>query len=565
MSRSMLAMLVVVALGGSGFAQPQSVGLGLYVSNRAWAPDGDPWSIGQYTIADGLHVVDGTPRYLQEVELKAKIAVAAGAPDQMVMALATSTSDFGQLDWRGLEQVPANESGDHWAPDAATGVGYRHIVYFRGAQWMTLPSAIVVLPVDDLGRPQIGCGHAPQDFDDAVGISQECAASPSLYSPLVGFAGPSTPWLPNIDDWGLRMPAARVVAHGCPSVGDCSGATWYAEAAFAAKDALHPDRRAVLISPTATAVLIYWTADPQHVRRVPLIHDAPSTNYGFGFKIAADVLNPPARGYFLPGEAVQMRVSYFDSAGNRLFPAGSLPSYGDGMHGTPASAGLRYLIFTDDIERGWWGDWHQHDHTIAFGGPVDRMQQLGTVPITFGTLFLPQIPTADLANDGWNGFVQILPQTWIAFPCLSGETTACNAPASDTFSWTVPAEAQPGTWVATVKARREWEGEPRQAATAVNVQVGTPSPTQYAVQVHGCERCHTGQLAINLIHHGFTSPGAHCKLCHTDDYQVIGIYDAALDYRAHDHALYPFFKSMGGDINDCLSCHDVMPTSPLRF
>jgi hypothetical protein len=536
MRHSMVLFALLGFIARPGRADP--VGLGLYFANGVYSPALDS------TAPQTLDVVDGPSRYLQEIDIVSKLPT---TPADGLSPIMTG-GDFAALDWRGVAPV-AGPDGEDWRL-MADGFHWMHSVYYRDAQWMSGPSAIAVLPVDGGGVP--------------VGL------------PLVGLAGLDALWL-QLDDFFERRFVARVVTQNCRAWGDCTndGVASYAEALVHLRGALHPSERAVPIPPSATALKLIWTADLLHPRTAALAHDAAPAGYGYGFGGSLNVKNPPSRGYYLPGETATFQVTWTDGGGRRLFPDGTLPSYGAMAANLPSAAGIQYLNFADDPILYWAHKNTQSDMTISLIGPVDQVNQTAIHPITPFNLFDPQIVEGTVAENGYDALVQILPPTTLVFGCFLGDVQACVTPASDQFSFTIPNDALPGTYSVQVKGRRLFAGEPLQAALPVSVQVATATPTQFSAKTGNCESCHSGRAAIPVVGHGFpgNGTGAPCYACHTGTVYTANSYngyyfepDAGLDQRLHRiHYLSRRYTSAGGDLQNCGSCHLTPPSGPLRF
>src|SRR5204863_4049671 len=102
-----------------------------------------------------------------------------------------------------------------------------------------------------------------------------------------------------------------IVRH-CANIYDLTGAdSFNVQGLVQWRDALHAESRTGPIPPGTTQLRLFWSADPQADRRVAINHAAPSAfAYGYGFQPQLEVLNLPARGHFLPGEAVNIRVAF---------------------------------------------------------------------------------------------------------------------------------------------------------------------------------------------------------------------------------------------------------------
>lgn len=514
--------LVVTTLASVAYADP--VGLGIYVSNGTYSKglDGSV-APSQLRILD-----DGRPRYLSEFDVASKV------PTTEVTGITPlkTTGPFGQLDWTGVHQVPCHPDGtmDDWRLEIDD-TTWMHSTCYKGAAWMERSAALAAQPRDANGH---NVGQA-----------------------LVGIAGSDDDFV-SVDSWWERRFVARVVSHNCAAVGDCSTASaTYAEALIQVRGNLNPNLYATTISPNASSLTltVFTCSGSVQLAQVPIYHDSPNaTPYGYGFKTSLVRVTPyPAAGFFSPGDSVSFQVTYTDGAGHRFFAPGTLPSYGAGaLFDLPSAAGVRYLTYVDDPVLYWAHKNTQSDMAFTVAGPIDRMNSVGTTPITISEAGSSQIPEATPAADGYSAFVQIFPPTSLVFPCLFSGGTApeCNTPVGDTFTVTVPADALPGTWTAQIKARRVWEGEPVQAAASTRFQVGQATTTSYSPKMSGCLDCHSGRTSLAVVGHGF-DVGNHekpeCLSCHTKGYDAWFENDAGFDKRmSFVHLLSSHFFSMGG-------------------
>jgi hypothetical protein len=514
--RFLTATIFLIA-ASSAAAAP--VGLGIYIADGVYSEALDANLPGQLAVVD-----DGRARFLSELD----VVQHAATTDVLGIAPVEAAGAFGQLDWAGIHQVPCHPDGglEDWRLEI-DGFHWMRSWCYGGARWMEAPAVLYLLPLNTAGRP----------VGSQIGVVTSAKSG---------------------DMWERRF-VARVVAHGCAYL-DCSAATsTTAEALLQARGNLFPAGAPINRNAVAFSVLMSSCGASVELARVPVHRDPPAA-VGYGLQAQLVRETPyPARGYFLPGEQVTLRVTYADVDGHRLHAAGSLPSYGASLFGDPAALGLRYLTFTDDPVLYWAHKNTQSDMTFTVAGPLDRMRSVGSTPITIAEAFLPQIPTATVAADGWSGAVQIFPPTYLVFPCLfslaSGTPAPeCFQPVTDAFTVTVPADAQPGTWLATVKARRVWEGEPVQAAASVKFQVGRVVPTGFTPRMSGCARCHVGQSSLAIVGHGFdvgNRERPECLSCHTSGYSAWFEPDAGFDKRmSFVHLLSPRFFAMGGTARD---------------
>lgn len=507
----------------------EPVGLGIYVSNGVYSKglDGDQ-APGQFHVLD-----DGAPRYIAEFDVATKLPTTPAAG----IAPLKTTGSFAGLDWTGAHQVPCHPDGtyDDWRYEIDN-FHWMHSTCYKGARWMKEYAFLTAVPLDAAGN--------------LVGL------------PLFGSAGLNLVFLD--DTWWERRFVSRVVTHNCQANGDCSNvdAYSYAEALLQVRGNQHPE----LASPIpagAASLALYALSGTRLVKlaTIPVYHDPvpPAGSYSYGLKTTLERVTPyPAAGYFSPGDNISFQVKYTDAAGTRFFPTGTLPSYGDALFDDPSAAGLRYLTYVDDPVLYWAHKNTQSDMTFTMAGPLDKMNTVGTTPLTIAEAGLQQIPEATPAVDGYSAFVQIFPPTSLVFPCLFslGGTLApeCFVPVTDVLTMTVPADAQPGTWTTQIKARRVWEGEPLQAGSSVRFQVGQRRVTAYTPKMHGCAKCHNGLKSIAIMGHGFPAVDSElpeCLSCHTKGYDAWFENDAGFDKRmSYVHLLSTRFFAMGGTAAD---------------
>lgn len=401
----------LVAAGAHQAETAEPVGLSLLFQNSSMAP---------------LTLVGAAPRYLREIDL---VATVPTATDQGIQPL-LDASELAALDWTGVEMVE-----EDWRP-AGDGTFIRQRFY-RKARWMERPSLFLVTPTDDAGRP----------------------VSPPLRA--------------HADDAFVRRFAARQTAFGCPAEGDCRGAAFVAQGLVQLRGPLNAGQRARPIPANATRLSLRWSEQPTADRTVPVAHAAPADfPYGYGFQPALEAIDPPANAsHYVPGETVRFRITFRDGAGRRLHSAGGLPTYGQFLRGEVPS-GLRYYNGFALFPTLYYALKHREGlMAVALLGPLDKLktpqttvglEQFGGAQATF----------ASPAADGFTSLFANIPPNPIVF---GGDPADDETPVSDVVPITIPADALPGTYVATLKARREWAGEALNRAVTREIKWG-PRP-----------------------------------------------------------------------------------------
>lgn len=483
----------------------QPVGLSLLFQNGAMPP---------------LTLVGDAPRYLQEIDLVATVPTSG---DQGIQPLLES-SELASLDWTGVEMVE-----EDWRP-AGDGTFIRQRFY-RNARWMEQPSLFLVTPTNDAGQP--------------VG------------PPLRASAGTDNR-LTDADDGFVRRFVVRQSAFGCPAQGDCTGATFVVQGLVQLRGALDAGQRARTIPAAATRLSLKWSEQPAVERAVQVTHAAPEGfPYGYGFQPSLEAVNPPANGsHYVPGETVSFRVTFRDGAGQRLHAAGHLPTYGQFLRGEVPS-GLRYYNGFALFPTLYYALKHREGlMAVSLLGPLDKLK---TPQSTAGLEEFggSQANFATPAADGFTSLFANVPPNPIVF---GGNPADDDTPVSDIVPITIPADALPGTYVAALKARREWGGEALNRAVTREIQVGTATPTPFVAKTGPCNTCHTGPSSLPNLLHGLADRRA-CFSCHS---ALAFEPDAAIDIRVHTvHDRSDRFKSLAS-ITNCGLCHLPPPSGPAR-
>jgi hypothetical protein len=483
--------------------QPAAVGLSLRFRNGQATP---------------LQLIGEAPRFLQEIDITERVT---SASDDGIAPLLASSA-FSALDWSGVAEVE-----QIWVP-SLDGTFTRER-YFRGARWMEESSQLQLVAVDAGGR--------------AAG------------APWVANAGRDDDFRRS-DDGFVRRFVARQLALGCASVGDCSGATFVSEGLVQFRDALDPRREARRVHPTAVALRLTWSELPSASYEVPVTlvsrEDAP---FDYGFQVDLEAVGAPVNGeHYVPGESVTLRVTFRDGAGQRLHPEGELPSYGEFFIGQVES-GLRYLDLQEQT-RLYYALKHRESNLFAMlSGPTDKLKTPTTVvdPLLF---FGPQVPFATTALDGFTAVGQTVPPAAIIFGGLA-DPSLWSLPVSDLLTFSIPADAEPGTYVAAVKARRDYAGEALNRGATLDLQIGS-APSSFTPKT-ACRNCHAEKrTGFDTILHGVGDRRA-CFGCHAS----LGVeFDNALDIRVH--TIHDRSDRFDGNVAECSICHLTPPEGPAR-
>src|SRR5690606_16361641 len=126
-----------------------------------------------------------------------------------------------------------------------------------------------------------------------------------LGKPWVIHAGRDDRMRPN-DDAFVRRFVARQSAFGCPSIGDCSGATYLAEVLVQLRHARDPKGGAHRVPENAKALRLSWNRLPNQPYVVELGHQSMGESvFAPGFRVELESASAPANGeFYQPGETV---------------------------------------------------------------------------------------------------------------------------------------------------------------------------------------------------------------------------------------------------------------------
>ncbi len=470
----------------------------------------------QNSQASPIKLIDNPSRYLQEVDI-----IDTSLPsttDQGILPIQHS-GEFAGLNWTGIHQVE-----EDWRPDGAG--TFTRQRFYRGAQWMKSLSAFVVTPLNGHNVP-VGLPL----FANA-GIDEDRAIT---------------------DDGFVRRFVARQIATGCPAVNNCTGATFVAQGLVQWRHNLHAADRAVTIPASAAKLRLIWSEQPTVSRDIAVTHVPPSAfPFGYGFVPSLAAVNPPANGqYYQRGEQVKIQLTLQDGQGNRIYPPGSLPTLADVVSGADPG-GLRYDNASLQTTLYYALKHREANTAMGLAGPQDKLK-LSNHVIQLTDFLLPQVPTSTPADGGWTGLVVTIPPALVIFGILPATT-----PISDTVTFTIPNDADPGTYVASFKGRREFAGEALNRGATLDIKVGTNTPAPYISATGGCNTCHQGVSAFGNILHGISDRRA-CFTCHSG---LSVEPDNPLDIRVH--TIHDRSNRFDSNIQNCAQCHLTTPPGPAR-
>ena len=485
-----------------------------------------------------LKVKAGETFFINQIDLRAAISTSV---DQGVNGLRTA-GDFASLAWQGVEladddrSLAANMDGT-----------FTRRRFYRGAQWMEQPSVFTVQPVNAEGR--------------ATGKA------------LVLRLGSEDKRKSN-DDFFIRRLRAIQWTHNCRSAKDCTGASNFTEEALVEVRNARTGATPFTLSADTRALRLDWSARQGASYLIP-VEQVHNPTWGYGFSIDIKALTPPrADGTYAPGSAVTFQMTLRDGAGKPLHPAGSLPTYFEFLSGQIQSGIEYYRGFSEPAATYYRRKHRERNFSVSFIGPAHRIQPLRNI-VELESFLGPDdvISIATPERDGVLAQASLVPPANDTFGGAYDPSHAgWFAPVSDTWTHQLPANAEPGTYRVTVKARRVYLGEDLPASRTVEIQVGTTQHTEATLTTGKCDTCHVQGGELGQVLHA-TDDRATCTTCHaplsfelegpvavrTHFVHSRGRFDAPLEKCSSCHLSQESTQRTSKAA--CLSCHKSYPDS----
>jgi hypothetical protein len=477
--------------------------------------------------------------YIQQIDLRAHVDRGV---EEGVAGLARA-GDFAALDWSGARRV--DESFVSVANADGTFTRRR---LFREARWMNERTRFVIEQLDAAGR--------------------------RLGPPLVVDTGREFQRSPD-DSFFVRRLRAIQWTNDCASRSDCSHATSFLEEALVElRYASGPDPSAVLDAATAR-LRVTWTANHDHAYTIP-VEQVASPTWDYGFVIDLAVATPPGPGgVYTPGQTLQVKFTLRDGAGKPLHPPGVLPTFLDYLGGQDPP-GIDYWNVNEKVMTYYRRKHKEKQMVIALEGPLQATGPVRNALDFVGGIMTSRdgaVTTATPELNGFFGEAAAVP----AWSTLIGLAPA-DSPVGDTTRFTLPANALPGTYKITMKARRSYLGQELAVAKVIELQVGTAVRTPAHLGTGTCRDCHQGGADLTRIGHGLSADERDtCTTCHVPlPFEPEG----PLYVRTHfvhsrtDRLNAPLTRCAGCHVDRagiqrtsksaCLSCHKRYPADHVR-
>ncbi|MCY1073901.1 cytochrome C [Archangium lansingense] len=490
-SRMKGVWFAALALLAGGCAEPEAAAtapaatLAQHLSDAAEArPTPAPAPVGLALEVDGgtgipLKVKAGQTFFINQIDLRASITA---TKDEGVDGLRRA-GDFAQIPWQGVRLVDAEPVAN---PDGT----FTRRRFYRDAQWMEQPSVFTVQPVDARGRPT---GRA---------ISMHIGKDDRFKSN---------------DDFFIRRLRAIQWGYNCRSGTDCTNTQSFSEEALVEVRNARTGATPFTLSADTRALQLSWSLRPSAPYTIPVEQVAQPT-YAYGFSIDVKAVTPPrADGTYAPGTAVTFQLALRDGAGKRLHPEGSLPSYNEVTFGQnePGFQYYRAFAFIDPSTTYYRRKHRERMLMTQIIGPAQRIQPIRSIVELAAFLGPDDVQTiATFERDGVYAQFQTFPPSNKLFGgAFFPETKGWDAAVSTSWTYQLPANAEPGTYLVTVKGRRTYMGEDIPASRTIEIQVGTRQHTEAKLTTGGCKTCHTEGGEFTQVLHGNDNRAA-CAACH---------------------------------------------------
>jgi predicted CXXCH cytochrome family protein len=462
-----------------------------------------------------LKVRAGQRFFLDQIDLRAAVDATI---DEGVAGLDTG-STLAELDWTGvklMDEEPVLLPG----PDGK----YTRRRFYRKATWMNAPSSFVVEQIDASGAV-VGEGTVVN-----TGTEADRASS---------------------DDFFVRRFRAIQWTYDCPGLHDCTGASHFSEEALVElRTSMHP-QRTFAIRPATTALRVHWSLLPGRTWSVPVSQIA-TPPYDYGFSIDLTALTPAgAGGAYAPGSNVEFKLKLRDGAGNPLHPDGELPPYNEVVFGANP-AGIQYYRAFFDPTTTYYRRKHRERMLMSqIIGPAQKVQPIRTIIDLPAFLGPEEVQTLGLpARDGvYAQFITFPPAPDLFGGAFDPAHAGWAKVVKDTWTYHLPSDAEPGTYLVTIKGRRTYLGQDIPFSRTIEIQVGTAVHTTAALKTGPCTSCHSGSSALSNVLHANDNRAA-CSGCHTPlGFELEGPIYVRL------HFLHSRSNRVDAPLQQCSSCH----------
>jgi hypothetical protein len=462
-----------------------------------------------------VRVRAGGTFYINQIDLR---AVVQATTDEGLESLRTD-SDFAGLGWTGVRVADQESTG--------LGAPFTRRRFYRDAAWMDVPSFFTVEPVDQHGR--------------------------LTGAPVLVNAGSEYTRRTESDDFFVRRFRAIQTATNCATRTDCSGSTSFEEEALVelrnAYD--HAKAHTLTFQPNTRALRLRWSLRPFAPYEIP-VEQVKNPEYSYGFKLELAALTPPRPdGTYAPGSDITFQLTLRDGAGKRLHPKGVLPPYNEvAPDGT--ESGLQYYRAFFDATTTYYRRKHRERMMMAqVIGPAQNIQPVRSI-VGLGAFLDPDIDAQVVGlpeRDGVFAQFTTFPFANVLFGGAFIDPNLWNQINTDTWTFTLPANAAPGTYLVTAKGRRVYLGEDLPGSTTIEIQVGTKQHTQATLTTGPCNTCHSQGGELSQVLHANDNRAA-CAGCHAPlEFELEG------PIFVRTHFIHSRSNRFDAPLEKCSSCH----------
>lgn len=485
-----------------------------------------------------IQLITGTPYFLGQLSLMDQLQDQLHSPEAAVNWLRTE-STFKTLDWANLGMLWDRTSAE---PTDPKGSHHRRYVNFAGANWMLREWTFEVEVFDE--------NHNPVSRS----VTGAAAESKVVYDRRDFLAENPASWHTNFGWTVVNQRAPLSPEDNAAASGDKGdpfhflGPYAIANARLELSGSTNPFKQFVVPEENAPSgrdgyIKVTWSEMPQFPFYFPVTFvarpDIAATCFDeagapkacdFGLDPDVAFSRPANEKFYEPGENMELKFAIKDNRGNLLHPPDNFMSWTEYKNGE--ANGMLYHDFSPTFILG--STEHYSQYRIV--GPIQNMRPVydwQQVPFSIGPSF-------------GRHTIGVAQQIGYQFP------GADDTRAPTRVSYTIPADAQPGTYVAYVKVHRQFMGERFSKTEAFKFQVGQEEKTNYPGRVGNCQICHRGVISLENVLHGLSVDHVEgCKGCHTHGTGPASV-SPLLDtfHRIHmSSEKYPLPK------RDCTVCH----------
>lgn len=457
-----------------------------------------------------IRVRAGQRLFIDQIDIRAAIDTDV---DEGVAGL-DHEGDFAALDWRGV-RFEEQEFVGIPNPDGT----FTRRRFYRGARWMRKGSFFLITQVDAYGRPTA--------WPWIVNIGKDSRRRP-------------------FDSFFVRRLRAIQWTFDCAGPDDCSTAHQFQEEGLVEVRHSEGRRRVARLRSDTAALRVRWSLNPRNAYEVP-VEQVDDPDYDYNFAMNVDTVTPPGPGgVYAPGTDIKFRFTLTDGSGSPLHPEGSLPTYNEAVFG-PDPAGIQYYRafgFIDPTATYYRRKHRERMLMAQIIGPAQSIQPIRSIIDLDAFLGEEDSQiTGTPERDGVFSEFQTVPP---ANDLFGGNW---DAPVNDEITFHLPENAEPGTYLVTLKGRRTYLGQDIPRSETIELQVGTPHPTEPTLTTGPCNTCHSDGSDLSVILHANDNRAA-CAGCHVP----LG-FELEGPIFVRTHFIHSRSNRFDVDSSECSNCH----------